>query len=400
METIIQPSESVKTSLSNSAQQGLPFERPGSVTTGALKPAQPIFKNGFKVDWLEVTIRNIDPMKAIDDFLGLDPNLFVKLDHGMHRYPDCLQYGHVFACYSSTQPERGTKLILGGQALEEVSVDAVNIIRRTIRYAHKPTEEDPYQDISFARIDIAFDDFTGVLSFDGLFDAIMKPKEERKLVTRFWHCDPRTPYWLVGDRAGSRRGESFSFGKSDSQRFLTFYNKRLERIAYHIDKKEPIPEIYDHPQFNWWRVEGRWKKASAKNIALEIYDTGLGNAAGMLRGMVDFRELDSDVDHQDRRTVCEWWETLLGFGEIMRTGRKKAIKSIDEKARYLFRNMRKMIGQVGAILGADKISEIMRAGAKDTTEEEWKRLFQRSYIDPQKIGWCHLVPSAPPDCPF
>ncbi|WP_321531737.1 replication initiation factor domain-containing protein [uncultured Desulfuromonas sp.] len=335
--------------------------------TGALIPKH----NSFKIDWLEMTVSGVDWSDFCKFYLGLDPDLFVLEEFGRHGYADLRTYGNVQLCYTSGRLDRGVKVILPSSALDQVSVDACEIIRRGVE-----------DGASFARIDIAFDDYTGSYSYETLQESILSP-EAQELVCRFREVRPQEPVWLQGQRKGLRMGEGFVFGSGSSSRVCVIYNKRLEQEAKAIKAKEPLPDFPE--DFTWWRVECRWKKAAALVLAAHIAENGLFQAGALIRGVIDFREpADGDDHHTERRPVSSWWNFILSSADIIKTGITKPVKTIEEKCQWLSTSVKKVIGQVCSIMGPDVVSAIARDGAEATTEKEWKRL-RATYRPPGRI---------------
>jgi hypothetical protein len=334
------------------------FMAPRLCNTGALIPKNCGTRfNTYKVDWLEMTVQDIFWEDFVIIYLGLHPNVFVLQDYGRHGYAQLYTYGAVQICCTLTRPERGTKVILPASALDEVAYDACYIIKKGLK-----------DGASFARIDIAYDDYSSTLSYDFLLEKIQTSGE---LVTRFATVEPKCPFWLKGQRKGRRSGEGFVFGSSASARQLVIYNKRLEQEYRAIKRKEELPAFRD--DFTWWRLEGRWHKAAALSLASEISENGLLNAGALLRGLIDFRDPETDT-RTDRQHVASWWSDLLSSGDIIRTGVQKAVKTVEDKVCWLMRSCRKAMGQVATLVGTDVLSEIMQQGARDTTDKEWAQL--------------------------
>ena len=313
---------------------------PRSCNTGALISSA----TTSKIDWLEMTVSGVDWRSYVENYLSLDPDFFVEAEYGMQGYPDLFTYGGVKVLTSLQKPERGSKVILSGSALDEVGNDAVDIIRLGLK-----------DGASFARIDIAIDDRRGKYDFDFLFSEVF---EHQKDVHRFTQIEPRAP---VNARTREVIGRSIQFGKASSSRFLIIYDKQLERISAGEDDPG-----------SWIRFESRWYKQAAYNAAVEIAEKGLAVAGSLIRGMVDFRE--NDNDNESRRTPCAWWLEVVDSLEIIRTGIKKQVKTINDKLHWVTRQCSKTLGQIVSIVGSKTLIGIIEYGIDSTTEKEWKIL--------------------------
>jgi hypothetical protein len=355
------------------------FAAPRTCNTGALiAKAAGTELNSFKIDWLEMTVKDCPWQDFAVKYLGLSPDVFTEQDYGRHGYSNLRTYGNVQLCSSDLKPERGTKAILPASALDEVARDACDIIRLG------------FEDCaSFARIDIAYDDYSGTISYQDLQNHIYSDE----LVTRFRTVEEKRPRWLSGDRKYQPSGEGFVFGSSSSSRTCVIYNKKLEQEYRAIKANQPLPEFPEG--FSWWRVECRWHKSAALNLAAEIAQHGLKNAGALIRGVIDFRDPESD-NTVTRREQSSWWARLMSTGEIIRTGIQKPVATIQRKCQWLMRSCRKAIGQVGVILGERVINEIMHQGAADTDRKEWSHL-RATYKPP---GYVKFTDFQPEYCPF
>lgn len=319
------------------AQRSLDFQAPRTCNTGAL------ISSAYKIDWLEFTVKGVPPSVAVSSLLGLEWDVFTVLDFGMQGYPDQAQYGAVRVLWSEDKPERGTKIILSSLALDQVAHDAIDVLHLSFA-----------EDATYARIDLALDDRSGVTSIDQFVDAVREGKD----VNRFSQVETREP---IDRRTREYAGRSVYWGKASSSRQVVAYDKRIEQARKTGVDTGP-----------WVRIEARWKKRAANILAKALLENGMESIPSLIRGVVDFRELDNE--QTDRRTVCEWWSAFTGAAEPIKTGIRKVVKTIEEKAAWLGRQMSKTLGQVGALLGGETILEMIRAGIHKTNSAEWRLL--------------------------
>lgn len=314
----------------------LDFSAPRTCNTGALIPSA-------KIDWLEFTVTGVAPGFACSEYLDLDFDAFGIQDFGMQGYPDSAQYGKILVLWSERKPERGTKVILSAQALDQAGRDAVEIIRLVLRDGG-----------TFARIDCAIDDRRGNTTIQTVIDAVDSCED----VTRFSQVEVRQP---MSRATRQFVGRSVYWGKASSSRQVVAYDKELEQR--HKTGEETGP---------WLRFEARWKKRAANLAAAVLAESGMDAIPSMMRGVLDFRK--NDDPRIDRRSLCDWWESIVGQVTPIKTGIRKVIKTIEEKASWLGRSVSKTMGQVAALMGVDTIVEMVRAGAYATEPREWKQL--------------------------
>lgn len=317
-------------------QKDLDFEAPRTCNTGALI-------SSVRVDWLEFTVKAVDPVFLVPALLGLEWDVFTLLDFGMQGYPDQAQYGAVRVLWSEQKPERGTKIILSSKALDQVGHDAIDIVNMVLA-----------QDGTFARIDLAMDDRSGAVTIDTVIDSVKKCED----VNRFTQIEVREP---IDRRTREYAGRSVYWGKASSSRQLVAYDKEIEQFRKNNENTGP-----------WLRFEARWKKRAANILAKSLCANGVQAIPALIRGVVDFRH--NDNEQADRRTVCRWWAMLTRMAKPIKTGVKKVVKTIEEKASWLGRQMSKTMGQVAALMDGETILEMIRAGISATTSAEWQLL--------------------------
>lgn len=321
-------------------QEALEFDAPRTCNTGALSPSDS--QSEVKVDWLEFTIKGISPSRMCQ-ILGLDFALFSAAEYGMQGYPDMAEYGKVKLLWSDLKPARGCKVILSAVGLDQVGVDAIDLIKAAVLL-----------DASFSRIDLALDDTSGAVTIDTVIESVNAFED----VNRFTQVEIRQP---IDRRSKGFAGRSVYWGKPSSSRQVVFYDKEIEQFRKTGEETGP-----------WLRCEVRWKKRAAKLAAWQLANFGMQQIIPLICGVIEFR--NNDNVKTERRTICDWWHQWTGDIFPVKTGVCKVVKTIEEKAAWLGRQMSKTIGQVAALLDGETILEMIRAGIHATTEREWKIL--------------------------
>lgn len=327
----------------------------------------------LKIDWLEMTLKGVSPDVVICDYLLLGFDQFVESERGMQGYPCMMTYGKVKVLYDSVRDYRGTKIILSGQALDEVGQDAIEIIRLGVSAG-----------ASFARVDLALDDRSKFLSFDELETLV----STGYAVTSFSSYEIRKPRSTSDN---SLLGRSIQWASSSSERMLIAYDKQLERIA----RGEDDPG-------HWIRFEGRWYKRAAKNLAVKLASGGLSIGGGLIRGLVDFR--DKNTTRTDTRQAMQWWLDFTESPDLIRTGVKKKPTSIEQKLQWISEQVKKPLAQVASFFGPEMLNQIIRDGLEATSLAEWKRLdplsIRANYVQYQTYSDLKTHFAGHPDCPF
>jgi phage replication initiation protein len=315
------------------------FEAPRSCNTGAQIPA-----HSFKVDWLEFTVKGVDPVTCIRSYLDLDPADFQDPDYSLQGYSELLLFGTVKVLFTVEKPERGTKVILSSSGLDEVGRNAVDIIRDVLADGG-----------TFARIDVAIDDRYEFLDLDIIQMAIDQAQD----VTHFGTIEPKIKYCR---RTRTLIARGFNWGSRAGARFLRCYDKRLEQI-HHQNLEDPG---------HWIRFELETKKRAALALAIRLADQGEECIPGVIRGALDFR----DVDHSAKVSDCPslgWWDVFLDGAVAIKTGVRKTVTTIQDVAVWVSGQCRRSMGALLGIYGPKVFGQLLRDGINDVTDKDWQR---------------------------
>lgn len=164
------------------------------------------------------------------------------------------------------------------------------------------------------RLDLCWDDFAGLLGMDDFEDAL----HAGRFVSRWrsWEC-------RTSEKNGVR-GRSAYMGSPQSDSMLRVYDKRAERLQKGFEVE------VDH----WLRVEVQFRRKRADAVAhlfKRVREAGaevMTRLAGVLRGLVEFKEPSSDTNKQ-RQAPAGWWLRFLGGAE------KAALAVVKAEARTL-----------------------------------------------------------------
>jgi len=179
------------------------------------------------------------------------------------------------------------------------------------------------------RVDVCWDDQTGVLDIDD----IERARQAGSFVSR----------WKDNDYHNSTRkgvaGATVGFGSPKSDSYLRIYDKRAERLQ----KGHEVEA--DH----WVRVELQLRRKRADAVA-RLYATAKENAhavmvklAGLLRSMLEFKAPSTDSNKQ-RQPIAPWWGRFLGYVE------KARLATVKPEARTVADSQRHVEDQYGATL--------------------------------------------------
>lgn len=190
------------------------------------------------------------------------------------------------------KPELGIHVRLNSQSLPLTGLTAIGALNVVSGLGGKIT-----------RLDIAFDDTDGGLDIDHMYKMLLNGDVQ----TRF-----RKVARIIGDRIGEnqRVGDTVNVGSRTSEAFIRIYDKRLQMIS-----KDEKWDEFDH----WVRVELELKGEKAHCFSGLLAETALavtnGTAgelcAGLLLGLLDFKERGGQDTNKSRWETAEWWFSFL-----------------------------------------------------------------------------------------
>lgn len=138
--------------------------------------------------------------------------------------------------------------------------------------------------IHLTRLDIAFDDMSGVFNIDMVCDEV----REEHFVSR------TSTYQSIYSNAGN----AVYFGSKKSNVFIRIYDKASERG-------------YDGKQFHWVRCELQLKDVNAKGFVDKLSNQDLRDLyLGVLKNYISFRIPTGDSNKR-RWPEAEWWSKFL-----------------------------------------------------------------------------------------
>jgi hypothetical protein len=152
---------------------------------------------------------------------------------------------------------------------------------------------------------------------------------------------------------------------------------------YHgsLESRGTIVRIYDkagergRPDLApWVRVEVELRGDKAEAVTRELLQRNWSGAvaAGVLRGLVDYREpSNGDPNHKHRWPVLPWWGDLLSDAEVLRFSTPRgALRTVEDDYRYLAAQMSRLMARVSEVYGPEALEDIATAGRERFTERD------------------------------
>lgn len=157
--------------------------------------------------------------------------------------------------------------------------------------------------VNVSRIDIAVDDYDGLLDMGLISDSC----NSREFVSQF-----RTAYEQGYNNilTGEGLGRTIYFGTRKSATLCRFYDKRMEQLHKYRNDPEKYKELLAIP--HWVRMEFEFKREQAVKIVNVICDSDdFGKYySEIVNSYVRF--VESDDSNVSRRTMKTWWKKFIG----------------------------------------------------------------------------------------
>lgn len=266
----------------------------------------PLMKYIIKSD-----IRSKNPAKVdksfIFYFLHAEDSDFIDIGRkGYYEHCYTSNNINVYQPYADRMSDMGWCVSMTGQGCryyEEIQKDGefVDFWREFLTKLRGLTNQGCSVNVS--RIDIATDDFDGLLDL-GL---IIESANGREFVSQF-----RTAYEKGYDNilTGEGKGRTIYFGTRKSSTLCRFYDKLIEQKQKYKNDSDKLKEL-DKIK-HWIRMEFEFKREQAIKIVNIICDAEkFGDYfAKIVNGYVRFVEKD-DLN-VSRRTMKSWWKRFIG----------------------------------------------------------------------------------------
>lgn len=247
-------------------------------------------KNHYLIDWLSFTVRSSDPLEVIEK-VGLQELNLVMSDSGRYGYEKSYSDGGlVNVFYSEKRADMGVHVEMTGQGvrkfetlMEHQGVDWFGVLGYLQSFA------------KFSRIDLALDEFEGLVDFNDIIDKIEKGE----------HVGRCRSFKVISgrDSYGEHTGTTIYLGSNKSDVMLRIYEKNYERQEKGYEVTEDI----------WNRWELVLKHDKANNFVSELLNNGY-SFGGLFKGVIGdlIRFVEPSGDSNKRRwQQSPWWVDFL-----------------------------------------------------------------------------------------
>ena len=203
------------------------------------------------------------------------------------------------------------------------------------------------QDVRLTRLDVAFDDMTGLLQIDQICDKVRL----EEFVSRIRRYES-----IYGSK-----GNSVNFGSKGSNVFIRIYDKAKERGFT--------------DGMHWIRCELQLRKENACGFVGKLASVSLPDLyTGVLKNYLSFREPNPDDSNQRRWEECPWWTAFLNHARAISIVEKPGvIYNLSACEKYVLTQPVGSIKTLIQIFGADEFIEMIRK-APNPKNPKYKRL--------------------------
>ncbi len=292
-------------------------------------------QNKIIYDWVTFTTR-IHSVDNIIDMLGLGDVTFMALDRGMNGYPCCIHYGGISICYGGRE-DMGICCCMSGQgcrSFETYGNGDYNSLFDTI--IDNYSEDSAKRQMNLTRLDIAYDDFNGLLDIDTIAIETLKQ-----------NYVSRAEKWSV---TNSSEGCSVGIGSMRSDIYIRIYDKKAER------KRDDLA--------HWVRCEIQLRGVNAIGFA-KLGGDICKNYFGVLNNYLRF-VTPSETDSNKRRWhTAEWWLKFLeSYDSVSIFARPGVDYNIMKLDRYVFGQCAGAVKTMIDIIGVNKFFRELRKSFK------------------------------------
>lgn len=231
------------------------------------------------IDYLTMTSK-VHSYSQFLELLGVQDQSFIEMP-GRYGWQNRLYYRGISVLFGGTREDVCLELSgTGCRTVEEVSGNTFD----WFQFLQGFEFDLRVGDMNVSRLDIAGDDYEGILQFRRMAMCCRR---------RRYICKARWNMWSDGAE------QAIYFGSPASDRRLRIYNKALERGL---------------EGEHWIRAEMQMRNKNALSFLLNWFrekDIG-GCYAGVLRDFLRFTTVAPENHHHSRCATCIWWDRFIG----------------------------------------------------------------------------------------
>lgn len=241
--------------------------------------------NRIIIDYLTFVSKS-DTKETLIKFLGLEDRTFIRTK-GWYGYSQQLYYDGIHILYDGTL-EMGVCVEMSGQGCRNFEKWGTGDYEEIFSYILCNS------DVNITRLDVAYDDFKGILDFETLVRDI----EEENYVSRFREF----PVERIYSKDISKRSFTIYCGSRSSEIMFRIYDKRAEQKAFDLS--------------HWVRFEIQLRRDRADlfiKAFMQDEQIGLPSLfAGVVKNYLRFIVRSTNDTNLSRAKTAPYWNDFLG----------------------------------------------------------------------------------------
>ncbi len=269
------------------------------------------------IDWLTFSVKETDPSKVIQTYLGMDPALFQDTGYSLMGYNKVMRFSDILVCSEGREDDyfkdMGICVSMSGngcrtfETMSKLTLDLKDK-QGTQSVAFPALFQLLASDVdaNVSRIDIACDDREGYLDMDKIIakarDNAVNSRMRRRNIHESLDCV-------------NKAGATLYIGAPSSSFRVRIYDKALEQ-------GEPG---------HWVRVELVMRSRNANAFVEQM--TASENVGKLAAQVINdkFSFIDRDDSNITRCTVCPWWQSFVDELESVRLVAREVIQHTVEQ---------------------------------------------------------------------
>ncbi len=269
------------------------------------------------IDWLTFSVKETDPNKVIEMYLGMDPALFQDTGYSLMGYNKVLRFSDILVCSDGREDDyfkdMGVCVSMSGngcrtfETMSRLSLDLKDKQgTRSVAFPALFQLLASDADANVSRIDIACDDRAGYLDMDNILTKTQANEINSRMTKRST---------VISFDGTQRNGATAYLGAASSSFRVRIYDKALEQ-------GEPG---------HWIRVELVMRSENAKAFVEQMT---VSENVGKLAAQVindKFSFIERDDSNITRCTICPWWKSFVDELESVRLVAREVIQHSVER---------------------------------------------------------------------
>lgn len=267
------------------------------------------------VDWFEVTFRHEFNFEKIIALLGMNLDDFTVRDYGKHYYRESAVNGKIMILWNGSAENMGVHVEMSGQGCRQYEL----IRGESFTWSEFFRELLPY-DIKVSRLDLALDDYSGILNIRRMYNLA---KKGCLLVPR---VNVAKYIETIDLKTGETLGQTFYIGKANW--IVRFYDKLQERLGKGLE--------CEHSFWNRYEIEMRNDLATNvfKYLCSEGSEVGYF-VKSFLKTKIDYKVKHKTDSNRSRWKTQPFWEKFLNDVEEIEFIKKEVPYTVEKSFNWV-----------------------------------------------------------------